>query len=120
MTTIVANTFDRIVNDPTKEVLVFYFVEWCAHAVSLEGTWADLAYDVKEIEDLVIGKLDYIENEVIGLDIRTYPTIKFYPKGNKTGIVYEAEKTLDDFKNWLYEHSPAYKNANPNHNEESA
>ena len=52
MTTIVANTFDRIVNDPTKEVLVFYFVEWCAHAVSLEGTWADLAYDVKEIDDV--------------------------------------------------------------------
>ena len=64
--------------------------------------------------------MDYVKNEVIGLDIRQYPTIKFYPKGDKTGIVYEAEKTLDDFKNWLNENSAVYKAANPKHHEESA
>ena len=48
------------------------------------------------------------------------PQLKFYPKGDKTGIVYEAEKTLDDFKNWLNENSPVYKAANPKHHEESA
>ena len=33
--------------------------------------------------------------------------------------MYEADKTLTDFKNWLHEHSPAYKAANPNYKAES-
>jgi len=48
------------------------------------------------------------------------PILKFYPKGtNKEPILYEADKTLTDFKNWLHEHSPAYKAANPNYKAES-
>ena len=43
------------------------------------------------------------------------PIFKFYPKDNKEGIVYKADKTLQDFKNWLNENSPSYRAANPNH-----
>ena len=84
--------------------------------MALAHTYADLAAEVEEIDDLVIAKMNYVSNEVVGLHVRQYPTIKFYPKDNKQNpISYEADKTLTDFKNWLHENSPAYRAANPNH-----
>ena len=119
LTTIVGSTWDRIVNDPKKEVLVEYYVSWCAHCMALAHTYAELATEVEEIGDLVIAKMNYVDNEVAGLHVRQYPTIKFYPKDNKQGVLYEADKTLQDFKNWLNENSPAYRAANPNHKAEN-
>ena len=35
LTTIVSKTWDKIVMDPNKEVLVEYYVDWCAHCMAL-------------------------------------------------------------------------------------
>ena len=67
LTTIVGNTWDTIVNDPTKEVLVEYYVDWCAHCMSLAGTYSELAADLESIDDLVIAKMNYVKNEVVDL-----------------------------------------------------
>lgn len=67
LTTIVSDTWDKIVNDPTKEVLVEYYVDWCAHCMSLAGTYSELAADLESIDDLVIAKMDYVKNEVLDL-----------------------------------------------------
>jgi len=57
----------------------------------------------------VIAKLDAIANEVAGLQIQGFPTIKFYPKDNKNGITYEGDRDLKSFQNYLSEHSAAYR-----------
>jgi protein disulfide-isomerase A6 len=106
---IVGTSFDRIVRDTTKDVFVKYYAPWCGHCKSLAPTWEELATSVANIDDLVIAKFDATANEVSGLSIRGYPTLKFYPKDNKEGIDYDGERDLDSFKNWLKEHSSAYK-----------
>jgi len=58
---------------------------------------------------LIIAKFDATANEVAGLQIRGYPTLKFYPKDNKEGIDYEGDRNLESFKKWLSEHSSAYR-----------
>jgi len=111
LTTIVGKNWDQIVNDAEKDVLVKYYAPWCGHCKALAPTWDQLALDVKDIPDLVIGKFDATANEVAGLEIRGYPTLKFYPKGSDDAIDYQGGRELDDIKAWLSENSEAYKAA---------
>ena len=93
----VGGNWEQIVKDPTKDVLVKYYAPWCGHCKALAPIWDELAKDVESLEDLVIAKFDATENEVAGLDVRGYPTLRFYPKDNKEGIDYSGERQLSDF-----------------------
>jgi protein disulfide isomerase len=83
VTTLVGTNYDRIVNDPTKDVLVKYYAPWCGHCKSLAPIWEDLGSHVDAINDLVIAKFDATANEVAGVSVKGYPTLIFYPKDNK-------------------------------------
>jgi len=65
---------------------------------------------LKEVHDLVIAKMDATANEVDGVDIKGYPTLKCYPKdGKKAAVDFDGERDLDSIKAWLKENSSAYK-----------
>ena len=113
LTVLVGNNWDEIVNDASKDVLVKYYAPWCGHCKALAPTWDELAKDVEGIEDLVIAKFDATANEVAGLEIRGYPTLKFYPKDNKAGVDYSGDRDLPAFKKWLGENSSAYQASAP-------
>ena len=109
LTVIVGTNFERIVNDPTKDVFVKYYAPWCGHCKALAPTWEELAESVASVDDLVIAKFDATANEVAGLQIRGYPTLKFYPKDNKAGIDYDGERDLAAFQDWLRQNSSAMR-----------
>jgi len=92
------------------DVFVKYSAPWCGHCQKLAPIWDDLAADLKNVKNLVIAKFDATANEVEGVDIRGYPTLKWYPKGGKAAPVdYEGERDVEGFKKWFAEHSEAYK-----------
>ena len=109
VTVIVGKTFEEIVKDPTKDVLVKYYAPWCGHCKKLAPIWDDLATHYKDSKDLVIGKFDATANEADGVEVRGYPTLIFYPKENKAGVNYEGERDLENFKKWLDENSSVLK-----------
>jgi len=109
LTVIVGKNYDQIVNDPTKDVLVKYYAPWCGHCKKLAPVWDNLAAAYAEVEDLLIAKFDATANEVEGLEIRGYPTLKFYPKDNKAGVDYDGERDLESFKKWLSENASSLK-----------
>ena len=113
LTVIVGKSYDDIVKDPSKDVLVKYYAPWCGHCKALAPTWDALAEEVKDIEDLVIAKFDATANEVAGLDIKGYPTLKYYPKDNKAGVDYNGGRELEDFVKFLGESSTAYQAGKP-------
>lgn len=107
---IVGKTFHSMVLDNDKDVLIKYYAPWCGHCKKLAPIWEQLATELKDVPNLVIGKFDATANEVEGLEIRGYPTLKFYPAGSKPeGIDYEGDRGVEDFKNWLKEKSIHYK-----------
>ena len=68
-----------------------------------------MAADLKDVPNLVIAKMDSTVNEVEGLDIRGYPTLKFFPAGQTKGIDFEGDRDIDGLKKYLQEKSNSYK-----------
>ncbi|KAJ3669465.1 hypothetical protein LUZ60_011415 [Juncus effusus] len=98
-------TFDQIVLDETKDVLVEFYAPWCGHCKHLAPIYEKLASAYKQDTDVVIANLDADSYKDIAskFDVSGYPTIKFFPKGNKKGEDYEGGRDLDDFVNFINE-----------------
>ena len=92
-------------------MFIKYYAPFCKHCQALAPIWADLAKEVEDIDDLIIAKFDATANELKDLEIRQYPTIKFYPKGEDMGFDSSGERTLEGLKNYLSDNSPAYQAA---------
>jgi len=96
--------------NPETDVLMKYYAPWCGHCKKLAPIWEQLAEELKDVPNLVIAKFDSTLNEVDGLEIKGYPTLKFYAKGEKkTPIDFDGDRDLESIKAWLKEKSPNYK-----------
>lgn len=98
---VVGTEWEKIVGDTSKDVLMEYYAPWCGHCKALAPKWDELGEHVKDIPDVVIAKMDSTANEVEGVEIRGYPTLKWYPKGDKKGQDYNEGREVKDFKAFL-------------------
>jgi len=100
---VVASTFNEIVNDPTKDVLIEFYAPWCGHCKSLAPKYDELAEKLKDEEDIVIAKMDATANDVPKpYEVRGFPTLFFAPKGSKTSPKsYEGGREVDEFIKYL-------------------
>ena len=89
-----------------NDVLVKYYAPWCGHCKKLAPIWEEVADELKDVPNLVIGTFDATTNEVDGVDIKGYPTLLFYPKGGKgSPISFDGERDSEGIKNFLKEKS---------------
>lgn len=102
---VVGTEFEKVVKDPTKDVLVKFYAPWCGHCKKLAPVWEELGEAYKDRDDLIIAKFDATANEAEGVEIRGYPTLKWYPKGNKEGEDYGGERDLESFKKFIDENT---------------
>jgi len=98
---VVGSEFEKIVMDPSKDVFVKFYAPWCGHCKSLAPIWDELGEAFKDQADVVIAEFDVTENEADGVDIKGLPTLKWYPKGNKEGIVYSGDRELREFERFI-------------------
>lgn len=105
---VVGKNFADIVGQDSDVLLEFY-APWCGHCKALEPKYKELAEELKDVEGLVIAKCDATANEIDGINIQGFPTIKFFPKGSTTGQDYEGEREVEGFKKYLEANSEAYK-----------
>jgi len=76
---VVGRTFNDIVLDPTKDVLIEAYAPWCGHCKTLEPKYKQLAERLSKYSDtLVIAKIDATANSLPpAFPARGYPTIFF-------------------------------------------
>jgi len=108
---VVGKNFDELVLNPENDVLIEFYAPWCGHCKKLAPIWDQLAEELKDVPHLTIAKMDATANEVDGVDVKGYPTLKFYPKDNKKSpIDYDGDRDkADGIKEWLKNHSNVYK-----------
>nr|GMD05790.1 probable protein disulfide-isomerase A6 [Ipomoea batatas]GMD10723.1 probable protein disulfide-isomerase A6 [Ipomoea batatas] len=77
----------------------------CGHCKHLAPTYEKVATAFKLDEDVVIANCDADKYKDLGekYGVSGFPTLKFFPKGNKDGEDYEGGRDLDDFVNFINE-----------------
>jgi protein disulfide-isomerase A1 len=106
---VVGKTFDQIVNDETKDVLVEFYAPWCGHCKNLAPKYEELAKQFQPHSSIVIAKVDSTENDTPA-EIKGFPTILFYPSNNKAApLTYKGERSTQAMSDWIWENAPTLK-----------
>ncbi|XP_030832527.1 protein disulfide-isomerase A3 [Strongylocentrotus purpuratus] len=96
---VVGKTFDEIVNDETKDVLIEFYAPWCGHCKTLEPKYNELGEALSGDNNIVIAKMDATANDVPpAFEVRGFPTLYWAPKNNKSSPKkYEGGREVPDF-----------------------
>ncbi|XP_062048570.1 protein disulfide-isomerase A4 isoform X3 [Lepus europaeus] len=108
---VVGKTFDSIVMDPKKDVLIEFYAPWCGHCKQLEPIYTSLAKKYKSHKGLVIAKMDATANDITSdrYKVDGFPTIYFAPRGDKKNpIKFEGgDRDLEHLSTFIDEHTTA-------------
>ncbi|KAL0681604.1 hypothetical protein Bca4012_048451 [Brassica carinata] len=105
---VVGDNFDEIVLDESKDVLLEVYAPWCGHCQALEPMYNKLAKHLRSIDSIVIAKMDGTTNEHPKAKAEGFPTILFFPAGNKTSsepITVDADRTVVGFYKFMRKHA---------------
>jgi len=102
---VVGKTFDEIVMDTSKDVMIEFYAPWCGHCKSLAPKYEELGKMFADEPTVVIAKIDATENDT-PVNIRGFPTIMFYPADAKDKpLTYQGERSEGEMAKWIREHA---------------
>jgi len=102
---IVGKTFNDIVLDESKDVLVEFYAPWCGHCKTLAPKYDQLGEKFQGVNTVVIAKVDATENDTPA-NIQGFPTLIFYPAGDKSNpITYDGDRTVEAMEAFVRENA---------------
>jgi protein disulfide-isomerase A1 len=102
VTVVVGSTFESIVKDPSKDVLLEVYAPWCGHCKTLAPIYSKLAKRFAGVDSVVIAKMDGTENEHPEAEASGYPTLLFFPaQEGAAAVKYEGARELKDMTKFL-------------------
>ena len=86
--------------------MVKFYAPWCGHCKTLAPHYEEAARRISNNPNILLVKVDSTENEISGLDIQGFPTLKFYKKDKSVeAIEYGGARDADGIVNWLKENT---------------
>jgi protein disulfide-isomerase A1 len=99
---LVGKNFWEVVKNGKKDVFVEFYAPWCGHCKALAPIWDQLAEKFADAEDVMIAKMDSTGNEVEGIKVEGFPTLKYFKKENpETPLDYAGGRTLEDLVKYV-------------------
>jgi len=120
VTVLVGSTFDEIVHDKNKDVLVEFYAPWCGHCKTLVPEYDKLAEAFKGVDDVVISKIDLTANDIDSshFDVKGFPTILLYKSSDKTKPVeFKGTRDAKSLAAWIKDNSKSASAKAVNHDE---
>jgi len=103
---VVGKSWEDVVINSEKEVLVEFYAPWCGHCKELAPHYTKAAERIANNPNILLVKVDSTENEVAGVDIQGFPTLKFWGKDKSVAPVeYNGGRDADGIVQWLKEHT---------------
>ena len=96
---VVGDTFEEEVIKNNKDIVVLFYSPWCYHCKALLPKYEEVAKILKpKNKNLILTKINAIDNEVESIDNYDFPQIKLYPGNKKDNppIDYNGDKSVDD------------------------
>jgi len=78
-----SDTFEELVINNERNVLVEFYAPWCGHCKALAPEYKQVALHYETDDSVAIAKMDATKHKHQSADIKSYPTIKLYAKGRK-------------------------------------
>jgi len=98
---LVGKNFEQVALNPEKNVLVEFYAPWCGHCKQLAPIWDKVGEKFKDHADIVIAKMDSTTNEVEQVKISSFPTLKYFKKGDNQVVDYKGGRSFDDIVKFL-------------------
>jgi len=106
---VVGTTFESIVLDTEKDVLLELYAPWCGHCKKLAPIWDKLGKRFASVSDkIVIAKMDATENDVppeTNIVVEGFPTIKLVKAKTNEILEYSGEREVEGFIEFLRENA---------------
>ena len=99
---VVGETFESLVTNSDKNVLIEFYANWCGHCKNLEPIYRQLAKKFNDKKDLVVAKIEATLNDYPDLyDVNGFPTIYFLKKDKSKPHLYLGDRSLEDLTKYV-------------------
>ncbi len=86
--------------------MVEFYAPWCGHCKNLAPHYEAAAKKLAANPNIIIAKVDSTENEVAGLEIQGFPTLKWWGKDKSAEpIDYDGGRDTEGIISWIKDHT---------------
>ncbi|CAG9332697.1 pdi-2_4 [Blepharisma stoltei] len=102
--TVVGKNYKELIFDRNKNVFMLFYAPWCTYSQEALPIFDELAFELRDVPNLVFAKINGDLNDVSDENVRGFPTLRLYKAENKTAIPYIGERKKAELKAFLSSH----------------
>jgi protein disulfide-isomerase A1 len=100
---LVGTNFEDAVNEPTKDLLVMVYAEWCSHSKQFMSSLEKLSRAMRFVPTVQVAKINMAANDIVveGWNVEGYPALRLVRANSNNVVSYNGERDYGSLLRWL-------------------